>query len=81
MLTGDTLFIGECGRTDLADGSAEDMYHSLFEKLMKIDDNVEVYPGHDYGSASHSTIGAEKRSNYTLEKRTLREFMDFMREP
>jgi len=81
LLTGDTLFVGECGRTDLAGGSAEDMYHSLFEKLMKIDDNVEVYPGHDYGSASHSTIGAEKRSNYTLEKRTLREFIDFMREP
>ncbi len=80
LFTGDTLFVGECGRTDLAGGSAEDMYHSLFEKLMKIDDSVEVYPGHNYGSAPHSTIGAEKRSNYTLEKRTLKEFIDFMKE-
>lgn len=81
LLTGDTLFVGECGRTDLIGGSAEDMYRSLFEKLMKIDDSVEVYPGHDYGSAPHSTIGEEKRSNYTLEKRTLKEFVEFMREP
>ena len=81
LLTGDTLFVGECGRTDMPSGSAEDMYYSLFDKLMKIDDAVEVYPGHDYGSAPHSTIGAEKRSNYTLERRTLKEFIEFMEVP
>jgi hydroxyacylglutathione hydrolase len=81
LLTGDTLFVGECGRTDLADGSPADMYHSLFDKLMKLDDNIEVYPGHDYGSKPHSTIGAERRTNYTLEKRTLKEFIEFMRQP
>jgi glyoxylase-like metal-dependent hydrolase (beta-lactamase superfamily II) len=81
LLTGDTLFIGECGRTDLSGGSAEDMYHSLFDKLMKLDDSIEVYPGHDYGSKPHSTIGAERRTNYTLEKRSLEEFIEFMRTP
>lgn len=81
LLTGDTLFIGECGRTDLPDGSAEDMYHSLFDKLMKLDDSIEVYPGHDYGSKPHSTIGAERRTNYTLEKRSLEEFLEFMSSP
>jgi len=81
LLTGDTLFVGECGRTDMPGGSAEDMYHSLFDKLMEIGDNVEVYPGHDYGPAPHSTIGAEKRSNYTLERRTLKDFIEFMKEP
>jgi len=81
LLTGDTLFVGECGRTDLPGGSAENMYNSLFHKLMKLNDDIEVYPGHDYGSKRHSTIGEEKRTNYTLEKRTLQEFIEFMKQP
>jgi len=81
LLTGDTLFVGECGRTDLPGGSPRDMYHSLFHKLMKLDDNIEVYPGHDYGLKTHSTIGAERRTNYTLQERTLDEFIEFMKEP
>jgi glyoxylase-like metal-dependent hydrolase (beta-lactamase superfamily II) len=81
LLTGDTLFVGECGRTDLPSGSSKDMYASLFDKLMKLDDNVEVYPGHDYGSSPHSTIGEERRTNYTLKKRSLAEFVEFMKEP
>jgi hydroxyacylglutathione hydrolase len=81
LLTGDTLFVGECGRTDLLGGDAEAMYHSLFHKLMKLDDRIEVYPGHDYGAAPRSTIGEEKRTNYTLAKRTLDEFIEFMKEP
>jgi hydroxyacylglutathione hydrolase len=81
LFTGDTLFVGECGRTDLSSGSPEDMYRSLFHKLMKLDDNIEVYPGHDYGAKPHSTIGAEKRTNYTLQKRTIDEFIQFMKEP
>lgn len=80
LLTGDTLFVGECGRTDLPGGSSKDMYNSLFNKLMKLDDGVEVYPGHDYGTSAHSTIGVEKRTNYTLAERTLDEFIEFMKE-
>jgi hydroxyacylglutathione hydrolase len=81
VLTGDTLFVGECGRTDLPDGSPADMYHSLFDKLRKLDDKIEVYPGHDYGPKPHSTIGDEKRTNYVLENRTLEEFLEFMSQP
>jgi glyoxylase-like metal-dependent hydrolase (beta-lactamase superfamily II) len=81
LLTGDTLFVGECGRTDLPGGDSESMYKSLFQKLMKLDDVVEVYPGHDYGPKDHSTIGAERRTNYTLKTRTLEEFVAFMRQP
>jgi len=81
LLTGDTLFVGECGRTDLSGGNAEEMYNSLFNKLMKLGDEVEVYPGHDYGVKPYSTIGEEKRENYTLKKRTLKEFIEFMKEP
>ena len=78
ILTGDTLFVGECGRTDLPGGNPTDIYHSLFDKLGKLDDKTEVYPGHDYGPKPSSTIGEQKRTNYVLEKRTLKEFLEFM---
>jgi hydroxyacylglutathione hydrolase len=81
LLTGDTLFVGECGRTDLPGGNSRSMYDSLFHKLLKLSDNVEVYPGHDYGPKPSSTIGEERRSNYTLEPRTLAEFIEFMNQP
>ena len=61
LLTGDTLFVGECGRTDLSGGNSKNLYNSLFNKLLKLDDAVEVYPGHDYGLKSSSTIGEEKK--------------------
>jgi hydroxyacylglutathione hydrolase len=62
----------------LSGRSSEEMYHSLFDKLMKLNDGIEVYPGHDYGPRPYSTIGVERRTNYTLEKRTLEEFIEFM---
>jgi glyoxylase-like metal-dependent hydrolase (beta-lactamase superfamily II) len=81
LLTGDTLFVGECGRTDLAGGNSRNMYNSLFNKLLKLSDDVEVYPGHDYGAKPSSTIGEEKRSNYTLQPRSLAAFIEFMKQP
>jgi glyoxylase-like metal-dependent hydrolase (beta-lactamase superfamily II) len=81
LITGDTLFVGECGRTDLEGSSSEDMYHSLFDKILTLDDGIEVYPGHDYGKKPSSTIGYERKTNYTLERRTLEEFVEFMSEP
>lgn len=81
LLTGDTLFVGECGRTDLPCGDPKEMYDSLFNKILKLDDNIEVYPGHDYGVYPYSTIGKERKTNYTLEHRTLEEFVEFMRQP
>lgn len=81
LMTGDTLFVGECGRTDLPGGSAMQMHGSLFDKLMKLPDQVEVYPGHDYGTKPYSTIGYEKAHNYVLKPRTVREFVEFMKEP
>ena len=81
LLTGDTLFVGECGRTDLPGGNSKSMYNSLFHKILKLNDNIEVYPGHDYGQKLSSTIGEERRSNYTLEPRSLSEFIEFMKQP
>ena len=62
LLTGDTLFVGAIGRVDLPGSSEEDMKKSL-KKLSKLDDNIEVYPGHDYGEKPSSTIGYEKEHN------------------
>jgi len=81
LLTGDTLFVGECGRTDMPGGDSKSMYDSLFNKLMKLEDDVRVYPGHDYGPKSYSTIGEERKSNYTLKPRSLGEFISFMKTP
>jgi hydroxyacylglutathione hydrolase len=81
LLTGDTLFIDECGRVDLPGGSAEQLYDSLFNKLMQLDDTIEVYPGHDYGSKPFSTIGEQRRTNYVLQPRSLADFVEFMGQP
>ena len=81
LLTGDTLFVGECGRTDLPGGNPKSLYDSLFNKLLKLGDDVEVYPGHDYGKKRSSTIGEERRTNYVLEPRSVGEFVEFMRQP
>jgi len=81
LMTGDTLFIGECGRTDLPGGDPSKMYDSLFHKIGKLDGNTEVYPGHDYGPTPSSTVAEQKRANYTMKKRTLEEFVAFMAEP
>jgi glyoxylase-like metal-dependent hydrolase (beta-lactamase superfamily II) len=81
LFTGDTLFVGECGRTDLPGGDAGVMYESLFNRILKLPDDFEIYPGHDYGPRPTSTIGQERRTNYTLQPRTREEFIEFMAEP
>jgi hydroxyacylglutathione hydrolase len=57
------------------------MYDSLFTKITKLDDNLIVYPGHNYGPSSWSTIGEEKKWNSVLQHRTKEEFLDYMRSP
>lgn len=78
ILTGDTLFVGNCGRVDLPGSDAEEMYNSLFDKLAKLDENLIIYPGHDYGPTSTSTIGHEKKTNYILQPRSKQEFLELM---
>ncbi len=78
LFTGDTLFVGECGRVDLPGGSASEMYDSLFGKLVVLPDDTRVYPGHDYGDRPYSTIGIEKAANYVLRPRSKSEFERFM---
>jgi hydroxyacylglutathione hydrolase len=79
VFTGDCLFVGDCGRIDLPGSSVEAMYDSLFNKVRKMDDALIVCPGHHYGKRPVSTIGEEKKTNYTLEPRKLEDFIRFMR--
>ena len=78
LFSGDTLFVGNCGRVDLPGGSAGELYRSLFEVLYNLDDGLEVLPGHDYGSAPTSTLGREKRINHVLQRRSRDEFVRMM---
>lgn len=80
LATGDTLFVGECGRTDLPGGDPSAMYDSLLGRIVKLDDGLVVLPGHDYGVTPTSTIGREKRENYVLQPRTRAEFLEFLKE-
>lgn len=66
LITGDTLFIGDCGRTDLPGGSSRELFESLHNKLKPLIDSITVYPGHDYGKTPSSTLGEEKRTNPAL---------------
>ncbi|MDH4246666.1 MAG: MBL fold metallo-hydrolase [Deltaproteobacteria bacterium] len=64
LVSGDTLFIGACGRADLPGSNPGDLYHSLTQKLMRLEEDLLVFPGHDYAEeATHSTIGQEKSGN------------------
>lgn len=80
LITGDTLFIGECGRVDLPGGDAGQLFDS-FEKLRKLDSGLLLYPGHDYGPVKYSTLGEQIESNYTLARRGREEFIQFMNQP
>ena len=63
VFTGDTLFVGGVGRTDLPGGSGQVMARSIREKLCTLPDETKVMPGHNYGGSPTSTIGREKASN------------------
>jgi len=68
VITGDTLFVGAAGRTDLPGGSFSHLIDSICNKLATLPDDTIVLPGHDYGDKPTSTIGEEKKSNiYMVE--------------
>ena len=75
LLTGDTLFVEGCGRVDMPGGNIKKQYESL-QRLKQMYENIEVYPGHDYGSIPHSTIKHEKENNPFLRCKSFEEFAD-----
>lgn len=63
IFTGDTLFVGSVGRTDLPGGSIKQLLKSIHEKIYSLPGNTTVWPGHDYGPLPHSTVEHEKKTN------------------
>lgn len=74
LITGDTLFIGNCGRTDLDGGDASALYKSL-DRLKRLPDKLIVCPGHDYGPVPSRTLGEEKKLNPALAASSFEEFL------
>ena len=67
LFTGDTLFVGDSGRTDLPGGDRPTLGASI-RRLMKLPDDTVVWPGHDYGPTPTSTLGWEKRHNVNAKE-------------
>src|SRR2546421_8127772 len=67
VFTGDTLLIRGTGRTDFQNGDPRAQYDSIFNKLLKLSDDMLVYPAHDYKGENVSTIAEEKRLNPRLQ--------------
>ena len=78
VLTGDTLFVGKVGGTDLEDGARTE-YASLHDKLLTLPPETRVFPGHDYGTRPESTIGHEAETNPFLLRPDFESFVDLKR--
>ena len=74
IITGDTLFIGDCGRTDLPGGDLYVMYDTLQNIINNLSDDLIVYPGHDYGDKAFDTLGHQKKVNKTLNVKNFHDF-------
>ena len=78
LVSGDTLFIGSCGRVDLPGSDPSAMYRSLTQVLGALPDHTLLYPGHNYADRPRSTIGDEKRQNPTMRFTNLADFLSVM---
>ena len=78
VFTGDTLLINGTGRTDFQNGCPKEQYKSLFEKLLKLPENLMVYPAHDYNGKKYSTIGNEIKNNPRLKVSSMDEYVELM---
>ncbi len=78
LLTGDSLLIRGCGRTDFQSGDAGSLFDAITQRLFTLPDETLVYPGHDYRGHTVSTIGEEKQFNPRFQGRTRDNFIEFM---
>jgi sulfur dioxygenase len=78
VFTGDTLLIRGTGRTDFQNGDARMQYESIFGKLLRLPDDMLVFPAHDYKGDTVSTIGEEKRYNPRLQVKSVDDYVALM---
>lgn len=75
LISGDTLFIKTCGRSDLLGSDPKKMYESLTKKLMRLPSQTVLYPGHNYSDSNSSTLEEEKKKNPYLLCESLETFL------
>jgi hydroxyacylglutathione hydrolase len=78
LVSGDTLFIGSCGRVDLPGSDPAQMYDSLVNKLKRLPEDTVLYPGHNYAGRPTSTIGEEKQRNTYMRFNRVEDFLALM---
>ncbi len=74
-MSGDTLFLDGCGRTDLPGGDPEALYDSLTRKLAVVPDDTVLYPGHMYSPDASSPLGDVRQTNIVFRPRTRDQWM------
>ncbi len=75
LVSGDTLFLEGCGRTDLPGGDAALLYESLTQKLAKVPDDAVLFPGHMYSPAPSASMGDTRRTNFVFRPRNEQEWL------
>jgi hydroxyacylglutathione hydrolase len=78
LVSGDTLFLGGCGRVDLPGSDPQAMFESLHHTLGRLPDETLLYPGHLYAPEGSSTMGEQKRTNPYLRVARLDDFLTFV---
>ena len=75
LVSGDTLFLDGCGRTDLPGGDPEALYESLTQKLAVVPDDAVLFPGHMYSADPYLPMGDVRRTNFAFRPRTREQWM------
>ena len=75
LVSGDTLFLDGCGRTDLPGGDPEALYESLTQKLAVVPDDAVVFPGHMYSPAPAAPLGDVRTHNYVFRPHTREQWL------
>jgi glyoxylase-like metal-dependent hydrolase (beta-lactamase superfamily II) len=75
LVSGDTLFLEGCGRTDLPGGDPEALYESLTQRLAKVPDDAVLFPGHLYSAEPSATMGETRKWNYVFTPKSATEWL------
>lgn len=78
LVAGDTLFLQGCGRVDLPGGDSEEMFRTLTQRLTRIQDEVILYPGHNYGGKPNAPLGEVRETNHYLKIQRLEDWLAIM---
>ncbi len=81
LASGDTVFVGGCGRCDMKGGNPDDMYRTISQTLLRMPEQTRLLPGHDYGDVQISSLGREREKNPYFKFPDLQSFVAFRMHP